>query len=843
MARIPFKVSARTAKLIGQENFSNPEGAIIELVKNCYDADAENCIVIFDTKFEGVPDSLSSADFQKYAKQNKPVSSSYKLKAGKYTLLTKLTDERISSLTEFFSGFNSIYVIDNGHGMTSEVIQNHWMEIGTGNKEFQYVSEDGRIKTGAKGIGRFALDRLGRLSEMFTAPKGKKSKCSHWKMDWKQFDSPNKVISDIEAEVEEVEWNLNEWLLDNFKSNSAVQKIIKSKKFINGTVIKISHLNDVWESNGLTGIYKSLEALIPPKELDIPFSVHFFHLQQPKLYGEVETAYFNDYDYKITAEYNSEDLTVEIKMSRNELDLKKVKKEFSHIFKKAVHPYDLKTLEKKEFVIPTSANELLKWKESATNIRTLKKLGDFTFTFYYLKNQVSNKEDYPFKDVNSKERRAIIDKFGGIKIYRDSFRVRPYGDLGNDWLKLGERAAISPAGAGQRIGDWRVRPNQIAGLIKISRIKNSHLIDKSDRGSLVENESFEVLKNLVIAIINEFEVDRTKILHPFYNEIQAQVERKRKEEIQKEAEKLADKILEERSKVEEKIYGNKPDLFKSKKTEEERTAYKKVIEKGLSKFEKPEQKEAEIAQVRTLASLGLIVSSFAHELKTIKNNFEDINALEKIYTNIVPDEKKKTVNYKDGVNIIALLKEENEKIAHWVDYSLTAIRKDKRKRGSIKFDKYFAGLCKNWKTVFENRNVNIEIKKQVRKAYSFRAFEMDLNTVFNNLISNSIDSFNSLKTIRERRISISYGIVKNNIQIIYSDNGGGIPKVFAKDKDKIFLPFTTSKKDRAGNDIGTGLGMYLVKNVISDNNGSVEIMESKPGFQLKIELPTRTSKK
>ena len=46
--KLPFKVSARAGKLLGRENFSNPEGAITELVKNSYDADAENCVVIFD---------------------------------------------------------------------------------------------------------------------------------------------------------------------------------------------------------------------------------------------------------------------------------------------------------------------------------------------------------------------------------------------------------------------------------------------------------------------------------------------------------------------------------------------------------------------------------------------------------------------------------------------------------------------------------------------------------------------------------------------------------------------------------------------------------------------------
>ncbi|MEZ5147297.1 MAG: hypothetical protein R2759_09495 [Bacteroidales bacterium] len=49
MSEIPFTVSARTARLIGQENFANAEGAIIELVKNCYDADANVGVVVIDS--------------------------------------------------------------------------------------------------------------------------------------------------------------------------------------------------------------------------------------------------------------------------------------------------------------------------------------------------------------------------------------------------------------------------------------------------------------------------------------------------------------------------------------------------------------------------------------------------------------------------------------------------------------------------------------------------------------------------------------------------------------------------------------------------------------------------
>ena len=80
ITQIPFTVSARTARLIGQENFANAEGAIIELVKNSYDADASVCIIIID-----------------------PVN-------------------------------DSICILDNGDGMTEKIIRNQWMTIGTDDK-------------------------------------------------------------------------------------------------------------------------------------------------------------------------------------------------------------------------------------------------------------------------------------------------------------------------------------------------------------------------------------------------------------------------------------------------------------------------------------------------------------------------------------------------------------------------------------------------------------------------------------------------------------------------------------------------------------------------------------
>ena len=110
---------------------------------------------------------------------------------------------------------------------------------------------------------------------------------------------------------------------------------------------------------------------------------------------------------------------------------------------------------------------------------------------------------------------------------------------------------------------------------------------------------------------------------------------------------------------------------------------------------------------------------------------------------------------------------------------------------------------------------------------------MDMTTIFSNLINNSIDSFEQRTSVDDRNITIDLGIVNNKIEIIFSDNGKGLDKSF-ENKEDIFLPFTTSKRDRKGNEIGTGLGMYLVKSVIDDNNGNIEVLEPQSGFAVKI---------
>lgn len=795
--KIPFQVSARAGKLLGRENFSNPEWAIIELVKNAYDADAESCIVIFD-----IPD-----------------------KKEKMGAVTRSDDTPGAD-------WGSIYIIDNGTWMTKETIENHWMQIGTWNKETQYLSEKHRIKTGAKGIGRFALDRLWKRTEMWTWSTNVDGTRTglFWEMDWEQFDSPQRNISEINADLEAYSIPGPRDKISELMGQSFLESRLKDSKFENGTIIKISNLKDDWHNEELKSVFSHLESLVPPEELNISFGVQFVHLQNPAEFGVVRTSFFNDFDYRVTANFNSQTLQIDLTIERDEFDVEKLKKEFGHLFRDFSFPFDLETIGKKSFTYTKDVRKILSWNLNEWEITTLNSLGDFHFSFHYVKFIYSKKEEYPFKMItNVRERKSTLERFGWIKIYRDSFRVRPYGDSKNDWLGLGFRAAKSPAGAGQRIWDWRVNNESLSWVISISRKTNPLLEDKSDRWGIQENEAFDIFKKVIIGVIHEFEVDRSRILNPIYLYKKRENERKQHEEINKRAQLLAQEII-----TREKA-GNSSDQDENKRKE----TYEEFIKDSFNKvFESAgSENHEEIAQIRSLASLWLIVSSFSHELKEISNNASEIDSLEKLVLTMIPKDNEWSLSYKDMIDIFTLLKLDKDKIKHWVDYTLTTIRKDKRTRTKLDFDDFFVRLGKSWEKIFKRKDILLDISNQIGEMpYTLKAFEMDMSTVFSNLISNSIDSFEQRSSVGKRIISISFWISGKAIEIIFSDNGKGLDPVF-DNKEDIFLPFTTSKKDRRWNDIGTGLGMYLVKSVIDDNWGDIAILEPKIWFSVRIRFP------
>src|SRR5690606_5182864 len=97
---------------------------------------------------------------------------------------------------EFFRSLTAIHIIDNGDGMHAETIKSNWMTIGTANKANAVTSRTGRPRSGEKGIGRFALDRLGESCSLLSTTK---DQSVSWRVDWNDFDKTDKKINEVHA--------------------------------------------------------------------------------------------------------------------------------------------------------------------------------------------------------------------------------------------------------------------------------------------------------------------------------------------------------------------------------------------------------------------------------------------------------------------------------------------------------------------------------------------------------------------------------------------------------------------------------------------------------------------
>jgi len=804
MTLIPFTVSARTAQLIGQQNFSSAEGAVIELVKNCYDADSKIAIILFDN------DDVDESN-------------------------------------------HALYIIDNGEGMTETIIRDNWMMIGTDNKENNYATNTGRVKTGAKGIGRFALDRLGETAEMYTLPK-KSDVGNYWRVNWNDFKQKGISISQVNAVLEPLsndEFNTVLTKISTYSSRLLEYIIHNEMEFNSGTIIKISNLKEQWSIDEITKLYENLEILIPPKEQPT-FDIALYAKNTPSDYGPLTGIYFDDFDYKLSAKYldNDDNKTINITIERNELDLNKIEKSYMEVFSIPIMrnpPYNYDFFKSEKFEYGISLNELVKGQSEIDQNKLLDKIGKFDFSFYFLKNSKSddkNESDvkkYPYKDFNSSSRRAWLKKFGGIKIFRDDFRVRPYGEYGEDWLKLGERQGQSPQGAGQRIGAYRIRPNQISGTVNISRLTNLSFQDKSGREGIQENEVFDLFKSILKGIIAQFERDRNIIMNSFserYKRVNLE------EEARIKAEQEAGRILaaEAKRKEEEEKNSSNSSNTSEQNTSDTATKAEIVLAEGFQiQKNEIEEKDNEIRLLRSLSGTGLIVASFAHELRSLRtllvSRTDELKTVLEGHLNL--KEIKKLPPEDNPYVMLNHMREQDVQIKHWLDYSLSALKKDKRTRKDLDITEYFQSFKNNWENALKRRIVNLKINNKLSSPINIRAFAIDFDTLFNNMLINSLDSFKRRKDNHVRDVEITYECEDQTLKIYFADSGAGLSKDFLKEPTEIFLPFETSKVDKRGNKIGTGIGMYLAKAIIDDYKGNIEILKVKNGFKLGIYLPLR----
>ena len=452
-------------------------------------------------------------------------------------------------------------------------------------------------------------------------------------------------------------------------------------------------------------------------------------------------------------------------------------------------------------------------------------IGPFDFSFYFLKKGASKKDEerFYYRQCQYNFRSEWLNKFSGIKLFRDSFRVRPYGERNNsafDWLGLGARKQKSPAGIAKLDGGYKVEVENVAGSICISRLTNISFEDKSSREGLQENRSFQLFKKLIEGIISIFEEDRAYIAREFdayYDSVsKASLERK-------EVEKLASEVLAKKR-------GQSPGMLLTP----EESHISVLAELNEQKDAEIENLREEQKMLRALASSGLMLAAFGHDISKLKlaldNRFDVIRKY--LLEKISEDEYLGQEDRKNPFVLLDRAKAIDKKIQNWLSFSTGIIKKDKRKRKDVSLRNYFENLETTWHSIFATRGIlfNYNLVQDVK----IRIYEIDLDSIFYNLFSNSIEAFTRMKVNRERKINISLYERHSDIIFEYHDSGPGLSDDIVS-RDDIFKAFYTTKRNKTtGEEVGTGLGMWILKLIAEDNDAKVKLLTPDVGFGIQL---------
>lgn len=333
------------------------------------------------------------------------------------------------------------------------------MHIGKSGKKYEIIDENNkkRIQAGSKGVGRFALSRLGYNVSLKS--KRVDSVGVIWKTDW------------------------NTSVLD--ESDDICAK---------GTDIKIIGLREKWNKKRIENLNKYLEKTYHDTSMEIRIISDDYDKIVKEHFPKAEVGI--NCRSNIILQYNHGILVTIVKSD-----------EFENEALKYCSGIDIKKYETKtDIVNELKGNKITELLDA--DIQTVvNDIGEFSANLYFnIASSKDEKEKFLYKYLNTPEN---IES--GIILYRNAFSISSYEGR-KDWLGLGKRSRKSPAAASHPTGAWRVRENQMAGYVKIDKKKNAMLQDMANRQGLDENIYYHLFVEIILLGIKEFERYRQNIV-------------------------------------------------------------------------------------------------------------------------------------------------------------------------------------------------------------------------------------------------------------------------------------------------------------------------------------------
>lgn len=697
--------------------------------------------------------------------------------AALFELVKNAYDADATKVSIYFKNFSinanekpSIVVIDNGDGMTYEEIDKNWMTIGTYAKEKNQRSKKGRRMVGNKGIGRFSTEKLATIMTVISKPRYNTEEI-RLEIDWKKYEKEDVTFNDIE--------------------NVAYVIPIRSEPKQYGTTVILRDLREEWTNVKINRLMTSISAITLPPELmsttgdefEVEISAPDFHIGTAT---KVNSLLFKNAPFKLTSILpdNSDECIVNIK-------------------KKGINVVEREIVKLKDRKLEYGG----KWE----------KFGECKLTLYFYPgpSKYEKWDRYYRTALKNSTFKEMLDDIHGIKLYRDNFWVRPYGEKGNDWLNL-EKARV--------MSNLKVGNTQVIGFVQITKDENPSIIDTTTRERVTENTAFESLKVFVqqsVEVLNKYRIKENKELR----------EKQGKKDYQNILEQDVNYITELTDEIEKLSIEEKNTLKESVRNISKLFAdYKEEKKQDYGELERSER------TYRNLASLGISSASSYHEIYNIIAILTEIKKSILIAVSKDKIDKKNIENDLNEMNdYFIAIKQFLQFIRHFVR-SLKNDYESSHEKEMIEVESIVRKLLEPFKGIIKSQNVCMDLRVSPNDL-SIYMNRTDLYSVVVNLLTNSIKALNTLPADSEKNIRITIQKDAYNLNILFSNNG---PAIDEKEKEEIF-DILVSKYEE-----GTGLGLTITREIIEEYSGSIKVQskpEFEPGASFEIKIPLEKLKK
>jgi len=781
-----FRISARTLLALGAELISSDDVAIYELVKNAIDAKSKNGVEIH------IHVALSHSAFAQSMQelQNAKPPSLLEVKAriiGRVEATCepeimkhfKVQIESCPSLEVLQTKLPSIYaktswleIRDTGVGMSASDIVERYLVIGTpvrkrevekAELEFARKLSEGKSVPaavpylGEKGVGRLSAMRLGWGFHLETATESDKV-VNQLNIDWRSFENLDMYLEDVEVKPSR-----------NGPKPSASWS---------GTTIKISGLSGNWSPRRIRDLAVSEFARISD-----PFSIGkrrfriavFFNGERvdiPRMDQEILKAAHSTVKASYTLQAGSPTLDVYMTFQGPE------RKEDKHL---SFERFDISAMmDDADQEIPPYA---------------LRTVGPFEIEAYWYNRQKLRGID-SIGNLNAV--RDLQRRWSGIMLFRDGYRVLPYGEEKDDWLGLDRRALASPG--------YKLNKLQFIGRVQISRLANPQLLDQTNREGLKEGAEKYVFVEILKYVIQN-------LLRNFMDEVE-----KSQKHVDIDVEQLEQRTSTLESRATDAIRRLKQ-LHSDSNVELEdlRLMFAQLKEYFDQARVLAEQAEDERARLIQLAGIGLLLEVVAHELA--RSTETAMKSLSNAQTENLPEETAATLK---------VLRTEMQNMNRRLRV-LDPLSVSGRQRKET-FD--LAGLIKDIfdgrSRQFERHRIKSPIKIRGGNSFPVTGVKGMYVQIIENLTSNSV--FWLKKESQENptfRPEIQIELDVKERRLVFRDNGPGISTAL---KEEVFKPFFSTKDRRRRQ----GLGLYIARECAAYNDARLFLSDENTEHRTRL---------